>query len=405
MHKQELFDKTRGAFVSPQWQETSGALLPVLAELGFKRHKPEDERNRLIVLASLARASISDPDGFLWFHQAPKHYDASGFTVARTAFNNVIQRLIERGWLRDAPGQKSVDGYTKRRVLSREFFDRIPKLMCFEKVAREQRAWRRTLVKVKPAKKGFSLDYKHQDPETLQAMATQVKVINDCLREHLVVGLTKSGEPFEFYGFQRQFKGDLQHGGRIYAGYESMTKADRGRICIDGSSVIEVDISSCHPTLIRGQSFLPNEQVEIGDLYAEIVQELGSARVDRDLVKEVITRSIGRGSMPTRWHKGLSVKGVPFRQFREACFKVLPELRGDRNFQTDWGWCQRMESDIVIQTMCDLVQRNDIPTLSIHDAILCKEEDKEVVAATLKENFWRMAGVYPRLVFKDYRDL
>ncbi len=63
-----------------------------------------------------------------------------------------------------------------------------------------------------------------------------------------------------------------------------------------------------------------------------------------------------------------------------------------------------MESDIVVETMWGLAKFHNIPTLSVHDAILCRARDQERVLKNLTSTFWYRAGAYPRLVVKKPMD-
>lgn len=397
------FDKMRGTFVAPVWLETTGSLECFIKELGYKRHKAEDVRSRLIAFASIVRAALDDPENLVWFNSDPDRYDAGSYPVARTAFNNMVRMMTERGWLSVAPGQKSVDGYTMRRVVASELLNRLPEQLNFEK-EKEERAWRNKLVVVKPHKSDRTRAYKRQDKQEIARMAEEVSVINHCLRNHIIDGLMEGGKPSKFVGYQRVFNGDLEHGGRIYGTGQNMGEPERLGITIDGASVVEVDISACHVAILRGQSFDPHDHVEIGDLYQEIVRELNYEGISRNHVKAVVIRIIGRGSMYSRWPPKLSIKSVPFQRMADACLKVIPELDPKGSLRSGWGWCQRMESDIVVETMWGLAKFHNIPTLSVHDAILCRARDQEKVLKSLMSTFWYRAGVYPRLVVKKPMD-
>jgi hypothetical protein len=59
---------------------------------------------------------------------------------------------------------------------------------------------------------------------------------------------------------QRIFNGDFDHGGRFYAeggGWQTMSKADRLRISLDGEPVVEIDYATFHPVLAYAQLGLP----------------------------------------------------------------------------------------------------------------------------------------------------
>lgn len=395
MRVDQNFDKLKGAFVAPVW--LAEGLEPLLAKLRFRRWKPEDKRARLIVLSSIVKAATSDQDSWVWWHSKPLTYDNECFPVARTSFTNTVEKMKEIGWVKEIANQKSVDNYTKRWQVSDELLSMIPPGLVFEQL-KEKREFRKILICIGPSDDKRDRSYKNQDPATIAELSKQVDDINACILRHGVTGLLdKSGEEKDFLGYYRRYKGDLSSGGRLYGGCETQAKETRGGIRIGGEVVVEVDITASHPTLLHAQRFDPLDMRQMGDLYEDIAAIVGDPGVDRKTIKAVLNPLIGRQELYRRWPPGTKVKGVPFQIVQEAILQVVPEAHPEHPNHQSPLWLQNLEADILVDAMWGLARYHEVPTLGLHDCIICRERDVEQVTHTFSQSFWYRGRVYPKL--------
>lgn len=120
-----------------------------------------------------------------------------------------------------------------------------------------------------------------------------VRAMNALAERHAVQGCTPPR-------WTRQFRGNLALYGRWIAtgggNYQSIPKADRAAIRIDGEAVAEVDVRASHLTIMHGLLDLPAPE---GDPYT--VGEAGPCL--RGAVKAWVTATLGKGGPVKRWSK------------------------------------------------------------------------------------------------------
>ena len=221
---------------------------------------------------------------------------------------------------------------------------------------------------------------KYERTEHTKALKRQVGAVNSFLMGQSYYG-------FEFYGLRRIFnEGDRPDfnwnmGGRLYAAsqynYQTLKKAERLKLKINGEAVAEVDINA---SFLRILHSLRDFSLPDGEDIYQI------DRLDRSIVKAWITSTLGfmkfhRGwpelALETMSKTGLARKDIPsYPSITPLILERFPVLK-------DWGtcgirWSNLMfeESEAVIETMVAL-QNESIPSLPVHDSIIVPQSQVE----------------------------
>ena len=73
-------------------------------------------------------------------------------------------------------------------------------------------------------------------------------------------------------------------------------------------------------------------------------------------------------------------------------------------FMADWSsgyisWSNLMfiESEIIIETMLELMNDHNIPSLTVHDCIIVRKSDQELAMRILSEHFHKQTGLVLKL--------
>ena len=228
---------------------------------------------------------------------------------------------------------------------------------------------------------------KYERTEHTKALKRQLGAVNSFLMGQSYYG-------FEFYGLRRIFnEGDRPDfnwnmGGRLYAAsqnnYQTLKKAERLKLKINGEAVAEVDINASFLRILHGlRGFaIPDGK----DIY-----QIDS--LDRSIVKAWITSTLGftkfhRGwpqlALETMSKTGLARKDIPsYPSITPLILERFPVLR-------DWGtcgirWSNLMfeESEAVIETMVAL-QNESIPSLPVHDSLIVPASAVDKATCVLK---------------------
>ena len=402
-----------GTFVKPTYEEVSGNLKPVFELLSFNTHGEKHQSKRLLVFGSIVKAALSDEENKVYFISKKEKYNAEKYPVSHNAFTRVKEAMEAKGWLSLVPRQIAKDGLARRWQVSRSLIDRLAGLdleFTDLKPVRERKA-KHQLVEVRQSTlakylriEGYSLPAPAHTQEDLDKLREQMVEINELASNHTFEGLLtgKQRETRAFsQGYYRIFNHTLDRGGRVYTGFEAMREEDRlSRIKIDGEAVAEIDIKSCQPNILYAQTFteaLPYEDAPLAkDFYSLVVARLGNI-LDRDQVKDIVTKALGQGSLPQhRWPKGMKVKGVQWKNDVLPVFKeMMPFIDRLRPITMDGLVLQNIEAGIVFNTLYGLYRHKGIPTIPVHDALICKQSDALIVTQTLSQVFWMKTGLVP----------
>lgn len=81
----------------------------------------------------------------------------------------------------------------------------------------------------------------------------------------------------------------------------------------------------------------------------------------------------------------------------EKVVRHLPVLLAVQKKGLTWADFQFIESEIMICTMCRLIEEHGICTLPVHDSLICASKDRDIVASYLSKAFLEKVGLNPLL--------
>lgn len=192
-------------------------------------------------------------------------------------------------------------------------------------------------------------------------------------------------------------RGHVMFGGRLYTPLSNLPdKKARVRIntYFNGNPVAEVDLKANHSSMLyahRGKQ-LPR------DFYNLIAQESG---VHRDKVKWIVMKMIGAENRAISLAADIDEEDYFESKFvmtedeknliETAIQGQFPDLYAD--FYKDMGVrLQGMEGDIMLDAMCDLIDRN-ILSLPIHDALYVEVQHIVAAEKALKQSWMKNLDV------------
>jgi len=190
----------------------------------------------------------------------------------------------------------------------------------------------------------------------------------------------------------------------------------RPGIRINGELVVEVDIRASHPTIIHALAKQPLPEGD--DIYAV-------PDVDRDAIKRFVTMAIGNGRVPRNWTPsvvaryqkdhddakeealkagipfkpkgtGILEDDYPFKVIKEAALNRIPLLKSLDSLGFTWADIQFLESQALIGALNSLMNQ-EIPSLPLHDSLICKVSDSNSVIKSLSDSFFNQFNTYPSL--------
>ena len=234
------------------------------------------------------------------------------------------------------------------------------------------------------------------------ALAAEVRGLNEFLSGFKIEGGTHRG-------YRRGFnEGDLpgfdwNKGGRLYGGngsYQYTKPEKRLRMTIDGSPLVEIDVSASYLTMLYGllgeSSFDPPTR----DPY-------DVDGVERSVAKAWMTATFGGKGHLRKWpdrtvedfkkSDGRNLLDVmPLKDVRSAMVARHPVLRDWGTQEINWADLMFHESQAIIGAMVELMGRG-IPSLVVHDSLMVREEDREAAFETLGRRYHAVSGIYPRM--------
>jgi hypothetical protein len=181
---------------------------------------------------------------------------------------------------------------------------------------------------------------------------------------------------------QRVFNNDeMTRGGRLYGAWTNMKKELRLNGKIDGMAVAEVDVRGMNLTLLSAMSGEPSFPREFDDPYA-------CGWNDRDQVKAYINEMIGAG-YHMRWEAGdmctkAGLTKESIKHLRDNfVHPAFPCLKLLKKGVTDALSLAYHESEIMLL----VVEKLNVPVYILHDCLICRAEDSDLVGNTLQDVF------------------
>lgn len=372
------------------------------------------------LLAELLHAQRNkQADGYFYRSSDRKSFNSkTGSAIGSKNFTAFLKMLSEVGLVLIVPGfrrsEDRMDDLTQQNVASR--YKATPELLAMAEalgidVKRLGRHYKMpedvgatVIVRSGKDDRNEPMQFAPDDPQLL-ACIEQIQRINEGLARHN----TDLGDPLRLKRVFNNGKAAgfaFNKGGRLYGSYQSLPKADRMAMKLDGQPVVEIDIKSCQPTIL---SALSGCSLPDGDLY-EV------ADMPRELVKGLVTAMIGQGRVVlTKWpvtvaeawlagdltgapeERSALNKRFPLGQSCKLIADAIPALTHLEKGKCDWADLQFLESEVIIKTVLMLLDEWDIPALPVHDSVIVRVEDIGHAKTALIAAFREVVGIEPRL--------
>lgn len=406
---------------------TADIYLPQVTKSGRVRKAPSKALTRAVgaLVSDLLRNAQNDPLRWGWLQRGNDKF--SGKNVGARTTREAFQRLAELGLVTFYGGHKQKADFnggqvnswgraTRMRATPDLFLlaaDRgitpsnhndhfavdaaVEAPMAFEVLERRGASQRLGSGRYR----GEALPLDLSDP-AVAALHAQMIRINAFFAEQRIEGLTHRGFKRLFNdGDAAQFAWD--QGGRLYSvgpeNYQSAKKAERAKMLINGQSVVEIDVTASHLTILHallGQPFnLDRDPYEVAGL-------------PRELVKKWVTMTLGHTGIHARWP--LSAKEdlkstlgsdwwaeYPLSFVKGRLLRQFPALQTWGSNSVGWGRLQFVESCAMLEAVETLAFSHGVPALPIHDSLIAPEASRTTVEEVLSTSFQRHLGVLPKL--------
>lgn len=292
-----------------------------------------------------------------------KHYKT--FPFSKNYVWDVLKALEESGYIFIVKGDAKA---------------RIPNKVVPEKSKRDvwKGIYRKVLyesvyVRLKEGDKSLDVNEHIKD---IRQEYKQFKSYKDYMLKHDV--RDDCDKKVSLYGLHRMLKlidGSYLYGRIHGARHINMKKNVRGMLTIDGEGTASLDISSAYPQLL----YLREGKELEGDAY-----NIGVPQLKRETLKKVLNKMIC--SKSERGFIGSLIRGKEFEGIndREKAKEVREKLLLKHEaishyfFQAQSQQLFRQESDLIMRVMSECV-KNDIPVINVHDEVICRFSDKELV--------------------------
>ena len=342
------------------------------------------------------------------------HYPAAGRTTIKAA----IMAMQDAGWITrvEGSGSRTFEGGPKKFIIhdiptlfdfddsilaldgfvDAEWLEAHRPLVLVSKAPKKGEEWHHK--QHKEAKPKHTADYckKHFTKSYLSA-EHNMRRLNTSLAKHtMCVPIPSADGEYKRYAASatRIFQnGSMRKGGRFYGLWSNIGSALRKRITIDGEATAHIDITASQPTLL---SALHGERMNVGgdtwtDVYQIIADQLESKddpATLRDKVKSVIMETIGSGKLRDRPAKdnNHTFSDGEYELITLACLIVIPSLQHLSPSKKDGAnYLSYHEANIVEEALTSLMAKN-IPAYPMHDALICKQSDTDIVFQTLSNS-------------------
>jgi len=189
----------------------------------------------------------------------------------------------------------------------------------------------------------------------------------------------------------------FDQGRRLYGGFwrRLMSEIRYEHIRINTDMIAECDYGQMSILLLYAEAEAQDRFPE-GDLYD--LTTYGIPQECRPGIKKVLQAIINSPDIPKRLPKGarkhiptnISLKQIltAIEQKHPVIYPLMNSNRGRQLF--------RKESDILVDVLLTL-QQYDVVALSIHDAVLVADEDKETAVRVMKDVFREHTGITPEV--------
>lgn len=217
-----------------------------------------------------------------------------------------------------------------------------------------------------------------------------IQAVNDYLETVEIEGAAHGGYKRIFHnGDDKGFAWD--QGGRLYSGYQIMPEEERLCIRMNGEAVCEIDVSASNLTIFLG---LHGVQIDLGrDPY-------GIGDFPREVIKTWFTVTWGKSKLCDEWPKNKQKELGEYSPvlIAEAALKAYPALDalGNDDVRDAWAYLMYLESSAMLNAT-KLLMRDDIPSLSVHDALLVPVSAQRPAEFAIKAAYYGHCKAQPIL--------
>ncbi|WP_185803195.1 hypothetical protein [Pontivivens nitratireducens] len=385
---------------------TYEALAFWLRELGIFPDRRTSEKKFIWALSDFCMAYMSSIDGRVFWPSANAEFTDSAYGGT---FVRELKKALEGQYL------QKVQPSSKRDRLCAVYKIRIPN---FGHALKFKPHGLSPAIQVRSPKVpraghstgGHKLSLKRFDQEEVSRLHNEVRLIRACMAAHPLNHPTGA----TFSTITRIFNNsDLEQGGRSYGSYQNHSESVRLSMTIDLEPVCEIDLKSCYLAIIAGKlsKRLPDDPYSILP-YVQKHQGTDRFTEARNLMKLLVSKLLSVDGEPTSFPKGEKVRGEDgkvktrtVKQKYNVPKKVSAKSLYDEIYQTypflktcdlDVFKLMNIESNIMTATILQLALA-DVPSYPVHDCLICKVSDKDVVLEALRENLIHYLGAVPAL--------
>ena len=194
---------------------------------------------------------------------------------------------------------------------------------------------------------------------------------------------------------KRVFKENFDAGGRLFCNAQSLSKAERSTILIDGAPTVEIDLKSLHPRLLYNLEGLEAPS----DCYA------ASTDSQRKLNKEVCmlvlnSKSMAEAVKALTYHSGIDTENAK---------NAVKDFVSQHNpiahtfFKSQWKRLQNLDGQLADNIVSKCVYIN-IPVLPIHDSFITSTEHALQLECIIEEHYRAMTGFNPVLTWPENKE-
>ena len=407
-----MSDLQADQFVVPKYEpadEESNLLIQGLVEAAFRDCPPRPTsapKLRLAMCDVLAAFQESKTGLLAWQTNQEQFVDAA---YKRTCAENLRSRLLKEEWLEIAQrgkiGTCQLYRWTGKIALPEINFRKYGS----GHLVRIRGA--KTTSQGGKAKKGKQLNIKKFQPK-IQEQIDKMQIINDMMAAYPLYDDEGTAWSSCYRGFN---EGRLDKGGRIYGDWQNKKPHERLAMTVGGFPVVEVDIKgsflflgnhlSSRPIALGLDPYLNIPFVrdaETDDIRSQL-RELAKIVVSAMWYAEKPLTRLPRGKEKNSFGSTISLR-QQFNLENELCSdRIIKEVYATFPFliekELDGFDLMFKESEIILASMLDLWDHN-VPTYPVHDCLICKEDDVELVKVTINKHMMIEVGATPILEVK-----
>lgn len=377
---------------------------------GAKKQRQHVEAAGKVVGDLLIAASR---DAMRWSSRSLRANSFTGSPVSYRQYMAIREAMLGLGWIEEHPGYFEVYGNWElrrsRRLRATPELLRLAQLSGIDLASAEMHF--PVSLPAKPlilkaaskrlrGRKASGREISFSETPRTREMASEIRELDEFIAKHDLEGGIHRGYRRIFnQGDQIGFR--WNKGGRLYSvgddSYQTLKKAQRLQMRIDGEPVVEIDIRASYLTILYALLGLTLDQNR--DPY-------DVPGLPRDVVKAWITMTIGHDKFHKRWpaksreelfKRGIDVEDYKLAHVQERVLAAHPILRSWPVPGIDGFDLMFSESEAILATMLTLKRDHGVVCLSVHDSIIVPASAQSIAEEVLKTEYAKAIGVTPSL--------